>query len=214
MYTSRKERAQFIVQSFDDCIGRSILDVGCGQALLRSYVGERTYTGVDLQGAPTVVTDLEEGRLPFATGSFDTVVCTDVLEHVDNLHALFDELVRVGSRYVIVSLPNPYGVFARAILRRVVLRRDRVLGPDAKTGLPLERPVDRHKWFFGYGDAERFLIGRSRLLDCRVVRLFPVYSKRRRALEPVRRLLFGFGSSYRDLASRAIWAVIEKDDRV
>jgi hypothetical protein len=65
-----------------------------------------------VNGAADVVTDLERGTLPFDDRSFETVVAADVLEHVDSMHAFFDELCRVADRHVIVSLPNPYRNFA------------------------------------------------------------------------------------------------------
>ena len=38
----------------------------------------------------------------------DCVVCTDVLEHVNNLHEVFEELIRITKRYVIISVPNGF----------------------------------------------------------------------------------------------------------
>jgi SAM-dependent methyltransferase len=56
--------------------------------------------------APIVVAD--GGRLPFRAGLFGTVVCTEVLEHVDSPAAVFEELARVlttgGVAYV--TTPN------------------------------------------------------------------------------------------------------------
>jgi SAM-dependent methyltransferase len=199
VYASREERAEFVARRLGEW---------CGQALLRDHVGGRTYVGIDLVGKPDVVVDLEDGVLPFADCSFETVICTDVLEHVDSLHALFDELIRVCRSYAIISLPNPYGIFARAVLRRIVLREK---GPKGtKMGLPIERPLDRHKWFYSYGEAERFVRARSQMLDCRVVELFPVYFRRRKVLEPARRLFYGAGTRYRDLAASALWAVVQR----
>ncbi|MFH1501848.1 MAG: methyltransferase domain-containing protein [Candidatus Eisenbacteria bacterium] len=59
----------------------------------------------------------EAERLPFADDSFDTALCVDVLEHLDDLHAMFAELVRVSGRRVIVSLPNCWNVARRRIER-------------------------------------------------------------------------------------------------
>ena len=57
-----------------------------------------------------------DGRaLPFAKGSFDLVVCTEVLEHVTDLGTAIAEIHRVlkGGGYVILSTPsycNPVGL--------------------------------------------------------------------------------------------------------
>lgn len=44
--------------------------------------------------------------LPFEPNSFDSVVCLEVLEHLDNPKAALRELLRVSRRDVIVSVPH------------------------------------------------------------------------------------------------------------
>jgi len=93
-----------------------ILDVGCGDGAMSAGLAER---------APTVGTDLSLERvrhaaarapagrfvqssiyeLPFADDSFPLVVCTDLLEHLDEPEAAVRELARVSSRWVILSVP-------------------------------------------------------------------------------------------------------------
>lgn len=50
-------------------------------------------------------------RLPFATGEFETVLCSHTMEHVDDPDAFFAELERVGRRVTIV-LPPLYDIAA------------------------------------------------------------------------------------------------------
>ena len=45
-------------------------------------------------------------ELPFADASYDTVVCTQVLEHLDNPKAALDEIRRVAARSAVISIPN------------------------------------------------------------------------------------------------------------
>ncbi len=97
--------------------------------------------------------DLERDKLPFPDNSFDCVLCLDVLEHIENIHEIFDELCRVTCRYVIVSLPNPWADFYN-MLRFGDYDVDR---PLKFYGLPLEPPEDRHKWFFSNEEAEKFI---------------------------------------------------------
>jgi ubiquinone/menaquinone biosynthesis C-methylase UbiE len=98
--------------------GPAILDVGCGDGAISAALAEAT-------GARVVGTDLAEKRvrfarehapagrfaqgsvydLPFADGAFDTVVCTDLLEHLDDPQRAVRELVRVSSRWVLVTVP-------------------------------------------------------------------------------------------------------------
>jgi hypothetical protein len=162
-YTDRAGKARYIAAKYGTILGGSVLDVGCDRAPLRGLVGQpERYMGVDVEAAPggaDVVIDLDERDrgLPFLDRAFDTVVCTDVLEHLERCHAVFDELCRVSAGRVIVSLPNP--------LRSLVLALfDREGGGGGKLkfyGLPLEPPADRHRWFFGYEEARSFVEGRA-----------------------------------------------------
>jgi ubiquinone/menaquinone biosynthesis C-methylase UbiE len=98
--------------------GPRILDAGCGDGSLamdlRKTRGVAVY-GLDLAlkrvaYAKSRATEVgfSQGsiyELPFQDGSFDTVVCTDLLEHLDRPGQAMKELVRVCSRNVIISVP-------------------------------------------------------------------------------------------------------------
>ena len=89
---------------------RSLLDVGCRDAILRKHIRPQIeYTGVDIVPGPGVdkVANIEDG-LPFADREFDAVVALDLLEHTNNIWFAFDELVRVARRQVVIVLPNVY----------------------------------------------------------------------------------------------------------
>lgn len=89
---------------------RSILEVGIGNGFLSDYLRRAgvppTRLDVDPALHPDVVAALP--RLPFPDGSFDTVLCYEVLEHLP--FALFApsvrELRRVARRSVALSLPD------------------------------------------------------------------------------------------------------------
>ncbi len=102
--------------------GRRVLDAGCGVGWgtgLLVAAGASTATGLDLDvdaiadarqrvpAAQFVVGDL--ARLPWETGSFDLVVCLEVLEHVAKQELALDELARVlaADGLLLVSSPNP-----------------------------------------------------------------------------------------------------------
>jgi ubiquinone/menaquinone biosynthesis C-methylase UbiE len=94
------------------------LDVGCGDGALAHDLAERT-------GARVVAVDLSVKRverarsrvaglpvsqagvyaLPFRDRSFPLVVCTDLLEHLDDPQAAVRELARVSSGHVLVTVP-------------------------------------------------------------------------------------------------------------
>jgi len=99
--------------------------------------------------------------------SFDCVLCLDVLEHVENIHEVFDEICRVANRHAIISLPNAYAEFWQ-MLRLGDYSHNASL---KFYGLPLERPIDRHKWFFSYEEAEKFVIYRAAKNKMRILQL-------------------------------------------
>lgn len=93
-----------------------IIDVGCG---LGSYGRGLIADGYDWFGVEIDPADCAElkrlglphqqvdGRsLPFADGAFDTALCLEVLEHIEEPHAFLREVSRVAPRQIIVSVPN------------------------------------------------------------------------------------------------------------
>lgn len=155
-YTCRRTKAEWVASRFAPILGGSVLDVGCDAAHLRGLVARPSeYVGVDLAPPADVVVDLESGRLPLASRSFDAVVCLDVLEHLESIHAMALELCRVSRRWVLVCLPNPL----RCLLDEVITGNQ---GRLKHYGLPLEPRKDRHRWFFGADEAEAFVVDRAR----------------------------------------------------
>jgi hypothetical protein len=158
-YTDRRTKALYIADKYAPILIGSILDVGCDQAPLRKLVHQPfRYHGVDLfpGGADTIV-DLDREPLPFPDQHFDTVLATDVLEHLERCHSVFDELCRVSRCHVIVSLPNPLHQ-----LLRTLCDAPEGGGRLKYYGLPAEAPADRHRWFFGHEEAVDFLSQRGR----------------------------------------------------
>ncbi|WP_236550540.1 bifunctional 2-polyprenyl-6-hydroxyphenol methylase/3-demethylubiquinol 3-O-methyltransferase UbiG [Cyanobium sp. Copco_Reservoir_LC18] len=90
---------------------RRVLDVGCGGGYTCEFLARRgaVVTGIDRSAAciaaarsHAAASGLEityrvgiAEELPFAAGSFDVVVCVDVLEHVDRPEAVVAEMGRV-----------------------------------------------------------------------------------------------------------------------
>ena len=101
----------------------SILDIGCGEGVLTQQwaarLGDGRVVGVDLpdaklsaewsrrQRANLEFRELDvTGGVPFATGEFELVCATEVLEHVPGPEAVVAEMARVASRHLIVSVPH------------------------------------------------------------------------------------------------------------
>lgn len=155
-YTDRASKARYIAAKYAAILRGAVLDVGCDAAPLRALVGNPgLYVGVDIRADADVAIDLERSDLPFADRSFDTVVCTDVLEHLDGCHRVFDELCRVSASRVVVSLPNPLRNLLMALF-------EGSQGRLKYYGLPVDAPKDRHRWFFGHDEAAAFLSERGR----------------------------------------------------
>ncbi len=150
-FRNRKERAAFIANHFQKCLGEaeSILDVGCDDNTLKNLVGPKVL-GIDLYGIPDIRIDLEKELLTqFHENQFDLSVCTEVLEHLEHLYPMFDELVRVSRKHVLISLPNCFDLMAKYN----ILVHNKI---GKFYGLPLTPPADRHRWLFGWQDLDVF----------------------------------------------------------
>jgi SAM-dependent methyltransferase len=95
---------------------KSICDVGCGNGLFLKHLArqhpELLLHGVDRSKAalkhvtaPKSTAPITE--LPFEVGSFDTVSCLEVIEHLpeQQYRSALSELARIAARYIIVSVP-------------------------------------------------------------------------------------------------------------
>lgn len=95
-------------------VGR-VLDVGAGDRWIAAHLGPRSEyialdyptTGRDLYRAkPDVFADA--ASLPFANGTFDAVICLEVLEHVRNPQGVLDEISRVLRADGVAWLSMPF----------------------------------------------------------------------------------------------------------
>lgn len=98
----------------------SVLDVGCGEGftlarLQKEKIGE-SFEGIEYDERAIELGNklyprltIEKGdiyKLPYKDNSFDLVVCTEVLEHLDNPRKAYKELIRVSKKYILLSVPN------------------------------------------------------------------------------------------------------------
>lgn len=205
-YNNREERARFIAGRFSEFLQGKILDVGCWEKDLQKYLpAETKYLGLDIGGKPDIKIDLEKEKLPFADGEFDCVVCSDVLEHLDNLHDVFNELIRVANKYVIISLPNNW-----LSVKNILLKNG---GKFKFYGLPAQKPEDRHKWFFNFTEAENFIGANSVPLHYEILLseayIDPASGSLKAMIKKFFRLLLG-RNRYNNIFATAYWAVLKK----
>lgn len=99
---------------------RRVLDIGCGEGLvlrqLRRLWPQTYIDGLDIEMelmavAQKLVPDIHYlggsvYHLPLPTMSYDLVLCTEVLEHLEHPESALAEITRVGSEYFLLSVPN------------------------------------------------------------------------------------------------------------
>lgn len=131
--------------------GRAVLDVGSGGGFLSEALAAEglAVVGVDrsipsarearrhaaLVGIDVAYVGGVGERLPFSDGGFDTVVCAEVLEHVDDPGRVIDECSRVL---------RAGGTFVYAGPNRTV--RSRLALIHAAQGWMRLLPADTHRW--------------------------------------------------------------------
>jgi len=158
-YSSRETKAKYIFEKYGDILSGRVLDVGADAMYLKPMVqdGGSEYIGIGFGDEIDVSYNLEQTPYPFEERSFDTVVCFDVLEHLEQLHSAFDELCRIAKSHVVISLPNP-----ASDLFSVIRGRDYSETRSLKFyGLPIDPPEDRHRWFFTEKEAAYFVKERA-----------------------------------------------------
>jgi ubiquinone/menaquinone biosynthesis C-methylase UbiE len=109
------ERLRSVVAGLEP---RSVLDAGCGEGELprRAVLPPGVaYVGLDqnLESLREIGSGARVGgsvlALPFASESFDVVLCLEVLEHLSEPEAALRELSRVARRAMVLSVPHePY----------------------------------------------------------------------------------------------------------
>jgi 2-polyprenyl-3-methyl-5-hydroxy-6-metoxy-1,4-benzoquinol methylase len=107
---------------FEQADPASLLDVGCGEAVLThrwaTRLGDRRVVGIDLDDpllhaewarrqAPNLSYQVMKAEnLPFADGEFDVATAIEVLEHVPDPAHTVAEMARVASGHLLVSVPR------------------------------------------------------------------------------------------------------------
>lgn len=93
----------------------NVLDVGCGQSPYKFLLNanQTKYFGIDIADAEKFdynnsdITPFNGEDIPFENAKFDAVICTEVLEHVQNYQKLINEIYRVmkPGATAIVTIP-------------------------------------------------------------------------------------------------------------
>lgn len=127
-HTSKNPLQKFLIENFykallqivDDLKPKTILDAGCGEGftlarLQKEGIGKHL-EGIDYSLNAIILgkknypfLSLKQGdiyNLPYRNNSFDLVICSEVLEHLEHPKKVLEEIVRVSKKYCLLSVPN------------------------------------------------------------------------------------------------------------
>jgi len=97
----------------------SVIDIGCGEGFIINCLNRPDITGVDISKKALDIAKRKNPGCNFCTGSvydlsfkessFDLVIATEILEHLENPEEALQEIGRISSSYCLFSVPNePY----------------------------------------------------------------------------------------------------------
>lgn len=127
-HTSRNPIQRFLINNFFSALismiktlkVASILDAGCGEGftmnrLIKNGIGKKIegveYSEEAINFGKKLFPDLTIKQasiynLPYQNNSFDLILCTEVLEHLEDPAKALRGMLRVCKKYLIISVPN------------------------------------------------------------------------------------------------------------
>ena len=112
-------------KSLEGCLAdisfENVLEAGCGEGEIISFVNKKYPEVNHFEGFDIGDLVIEEARLrrpdirfssksiyktEYSNDAFELTICCEVLEHLNDPIAALEELIRITSKYVILSVPN------------------------------------------------------------------------------------------------------------
>lgn len=121
-----KRRAKLLLKELDPNPDDKILDVGCGDGYylyLLSNLGNFNLTGIDSDKKALIAANIQVKNknmkliledimsMPFKDESFDKIICSEVLEHLDNDKSALIEMKRVLKKNGVLCITVPHWNF-------------------------------------------------------------------------------------------------------
>jgi SAM-dependent methyltransferase len=207
-YSSREEKAQYVWSNYSYALQGKILDVGADAGHLRKLLPAGVeYKMMGLEPNHDYICNLEN-PLPLESESFDTVLCFDVLEHIENIHQLFSELCRVTRKWLIIAVPNPWNDFMMMLLNGNYTKDHGLKFHH----LPVSRPADRHRWFYSLSEMKAFILanGQNAGLTAESFQYIRPSWKARSVLKVVLTPVKHESVSWHDLLDGTMWVALKK----
>lgn len=109
-----RQSVSFIMKNV---VGESVIDIGCGRGYLAREIAKELKTrggsvhGFDVAATPGIRDGVtyQNGTilsLPYEDKSFDTVICSHVLEHIRDIKEALKEVRRIAAKRIIIAVPR------------------------------------------------------------------------------------------------------------
>ena len=151
-------RNKFVAKKLGNLNGEKILDIGCRDKIFKKYlVGDYEYTGIDFDpkkslghiNSDGIINYNLENGLPENT-DYDIINALDVLEHVENIHELFNNIFFRSKKKISIALPNMgYYKFRLHFLFTGII--------SGKYIFHEKKVSDRHRWIPNYLSIVKFI---------------------------------------------------------
>ena len=103
----RRARLSEIAWLVNRLQGKTILDIGCMDLELKKRISKRfDYTGIDPEPLEhsSLIKEIPIEKL--GDKKYDIVICTEVLEHLDNPVFAIEKIKKVAGKFIVISVPN------------------------------------------------------------------------------------------------------------
>ncbi len=127
-HTSKNPLQRFLIENFHKALlqivnglkPETVLDAGCGEGFTLARL-QKEGIGKHLEGIDYSLDAINLGKknhpslslkqddiynLPYSDNSFDLVICSEVLEHLEHPKKALNEIVRISKKYCLLSVPN------------------------------------------------------------------------------------------------------------